>query len=42
LQLGAALVACADKPMGHCFVALDARLLSAAKGEGLTPIEPQG
>ncbi len=41
LQLGAALVACGGKPMGHSFVALDGKLLDAAKAEGLSPIEPQ-
>jgi len=41
LQLGAALIACAGKPMGHSFVALDGRLLDAAKAEGLAPIEPK-
>ena len=41
LQLGAALVACAGKPMGHSFVALDAKLLDTARREGLGPIEPR-
>jgi predicted nucleic acid-binding protein len=41
LQLGAALVACAGKPMGHSFVALDVKLLDAAKAEGLGAIEPK-
>lgn len=36
LQLGAALVACNDEPVGFEFVCIDARLADAARREGFT------
>ena len=36
MQLGAALVAVADRPVGHEFVCADARLRAAAEREGFT------
>lgn len=36
LQLGAALLAASDRPLGHEFVCVDARLRDAASREGFT------
>jgi hypothetical protein len=36
MQLGAALVAVADRPAGHAFVCTDGRLRDAARREGFS------
>lgn len=38
LQLGAALLAVSDRPLGHEFVCIDARLRDAASREGFTVV----
>ncbi len=41
VQLAAALVATADRPRDHEFIALDARLRESAQREGFTVLDPR-